>query len=452
MTQRVSQWRAAFWGTGQVAVQVFRDVPSLLLLFYMTQVLNISAALAGAAIFVPKLFWGALCDFGLGSVLDRLPAGVRRRHFLLIGAVLAPVSLIWLFSPFGAVTEIGRALHISMILCLYMASFSAFSVPHLTIGTELSRDAHEQSRIMAWRTAFIGVGLLCGAAFAPFLVQYFGGGLEGYRRMSYILGGICAVSLVLAYFGSAEPVTAPVPRDAAALGNWRIALANRPFLHLFSAYFAQLVGQGCAYATLAYVVTFKLAFAEPLRVLSLSVLITGTIFVLVQPLLVMIVRRWGTRWTFIVGSAMYALSLVWIAFSPQASTISLVGASIALGLSNASTFQSIFTRLSVVIAADAYATPGAPSRAGFYASLFVINDKIAFALGGTLIAGTILSLFHFVPGGSLDQPASALTGITLAFAGVPMLANAIAMALMATSPEPGTDTGSPLPTGLLALD
>lgn len=454
MVQRISQARAAFWGTGQIAVQVFRDVPSLLLLFYMTQVLNISAALAGAAIFIPKLFWGALCDFTLGSFLGRLPVAIERRHFLLAGAILAPVSLIWLFSPFSAATELGRALHISMILCLYMASFSAFSVPHLTIGTELSRDAHEQSRIMAWRTAFIGVGLLCGAAFAPFLVQSFGGGLEGYRRMSYILGGICAVSLLLAYFGSVEAATPPIRRRDAVSGHWRMVSANRPFVHLFSAYFAQLVGQGCAYATLAYVVTFKLAFAEPLRVLSLSVLITGTIFVLIQPLLVLTVRRWGTRRTFVVGSAMYALSLVWIAFSPQASTISLIGASVALGLSNASTFQSIFTRLSVVIAADARATPDAPSRASVYASLFVINDKIAFALGGTLIAGTILSLFHFVPGGSLDQPASALTGITLAFAGIPLLANGIAITLMATSPEPApqTDAASPRPIGALALD
>ena len=149
MAGHVSQWRAALWETGQVAVQVFRDVPSLLLLFYMTQVLDISAALAGAAIFALKLFWGALCDFGLGTALGRLPVGIRRRHFLLVGAVLSPLSLIWLFSPFVAVTELGRALHISMILCLYMASFSVFSVPHLTIGTELSGDAHEQSRIMA---------------------------------------------------------------------------------------------------------------------------------------------------------------------------------------------------------------------------------------------------------------------------------------------------------------
>lgn len=439
-TLPVSALGPALWGSGQIAVQVFRDVPSLLLLFYMTQILSVPAYMAGSAIFIPKLFLGATCDFALGGMLDRLPRGLYRRYFLLAGAVLAPLSLILLFIPSGAETAMARAWHISIILCLYMASFSIFSVPHLAIGTELSDDSHEQSRIMAWRTAFIGVGLLCGAAFAPFLVQYYGGGVEGYRLMSFTLAGICCASLLLAFVGSTEPErparTGTGTGTVAVRGNWRAALDNRPFVHLFGAYFAQLIGQGTAYATLAYVVTFKLQFAEPLKILSLSVLVTGSIFVLVQPLLVAIVKRWGTRTTFMTGSFFYALSLVWIAFSPTASTASLVGASIALGLSNASTFQSVFTRLSAVIAADTRASPHARSRAGFYASLFVVNDKVAFALGGTLIAGSILSLFGFVPGGSMDQPGMALQGITIAFAGVPVVANAIAIAIMALSPEP----------------
>lgn len=37
------------YGAGQVAGQVFRDVPSLLLLFFMTSVLGVSPALAGSA-------------------------------------------------------------------------------------------------------------------------------------------------------------------------------------------------------------------------------------------------------------------------------------------------------------------------------------------------------------------------------------------------------------------
>ncbi len=435
MEERTSSWQPPLWGIGQVAVQIFRDVPSLLLLFYMTQVLSIPAFMAGSSIFLPKLLWGGLCDVTIGTFLDRVSLKIPRRYFLLLGALLTPVALILLFVPPTAETASERSLHISLLLCLYMLSFSAFSVPHLAIGTEISQDPHQQSKIMAWRTAFIGVGLLCGAALAPFLVQYFGGGVRGYQIMSYFLSALCCGSLVIAFAGSREPSRLIVERRRPTQGNWAAVLANRPFLFLFFAYFAQLVGQGSAYATLAYVVTFKLGFSEPLKVLSLSVLITGTLFVFVQPLLVRFVKRWGTRRSFIVGSVFYALSLIWIAFSPKESIASLVGASIALGISNASTFQSIFTRLSLILSQDRCLDPGERSRSGFYASLFVINDKVAFAFGGTLIAGSILSLFKFVPGGTMDQPESAITGIILAFAGVPLIANILAITLMAIGPD-----------------
>lgn len=435
MAKPLPFWQPALWGCGQIAVQIFRDVPSLLLLFYMTQVLAIPAFMAGIAIFLPKLVWGALCDFGLGSILDRLPRPIRRRHFMLLGAVMAPVALILLFMPSTGTTAAERAVHVSLLLCLYMATFSTFSIPHLAIGTELSPDPNEQSKIMAWRTAFIGVGLLGGAGLAPFLVQHYGGGIAGYRSMSLVLGAICGTSIFLSFLGSSEPHRAN-PRSARGTA-WSAALKNRPLVFLFLAYFFQLVGQGTAYATFAYVVTFKLAFHDPLQVLSLSVLITGVIFVLVQPVLVVIVRRWGTRRSFVVGSVLYAASLAWLPFGPTASLPSVILVSVGLGLTNSSTFQAVFTRLSAIITADTAASGDAQSRAGFFSSLFVVNDKIAFALGGTLLAGAILSLSDFVPGGTLAQPESALRGISFAFAGVPALANSVAILLMLLSPEPG---------------
>lgn len=138
-----------------------------------------------------------------------------------------------------------------------------------------------------------------------------------------------------------------------------------------------------------------------------------------------------------VGSVLYAASLAWLPFGPTASLPSLIIVSVTLGLTNSSTFQAVFTRLSAIITADIASSSDSRSRAGFYSSLFVVNDKVAFALGGTLIAGSILSLSGFIPGGTLMQSKSALAGISFAFAGVPVIANSIAILVMILSPEPG---------------
>ncbi len=82
------------YGAGQIAGQVFRDVPSLLLLFFMTSVLGINPALAGSAIFLPKLIGGIIFDVSAGLISDRWQARFARRHWLLVGMLAAPVALV----------------------------------------------------------------------------------------------------------------------------------------------------------------------------------------------------------------------------------------------------------------------------------------------------------------------------------------------------------------------
>lgn len=87
------------YGVGQIAGQVFRDVPSLLLLFFMTSVLGVSPALAGSAIFLPKLIGGALIigliltAFGFDAAAARDgPQPASALTGILIAFALAPAA------------------------------------------------------------------------------------------------------------------------------------------------------------------------------------------------------------------------------------------------------------------------------------------------------------------------------------------------------------------------
>ncbi|MEE3623479.1 MFS transporter [Nitrospirillum sp. BR 11752] len=206
----------AGYGVGQIAGQVFRDVPSLLLMFFMTNVLGIEPALAGAAIFVPKLVWGVGCDLLVGILSDRWKHRFARRGWLLVGALGAPVALILLFHvPDLPVTA--RVAYVAGAFSLYMAVFACFSVPYLAIAGELSSDPHQRTVLMAWRLVFTAIGVLVGGALAPYLVQSLGGGQPAYEGMSRFLAVVCPLALVLAYFGSgrarrqAPVATNPLP-------------------------------------------------------------------------------------------------------------------------------------------------------------------------------------------------------------------------------------------------
>jgi GPH family glycoside/pentoside/hexuronide:cation symporter len=125
------------YGTGQIAGQVFRDVPSLLLLFFMTTVLGVEPAIAGAAIFVPKMLFGVGCDMTVGVLSDRWQHRIPRRWWLLAGAGVAPFAMILLFHVPEGSTSL-RVIYVAAIFDLYMAAFAVFSVPYLAISGELT--------------------------------------------------------------------------------------------------------------------------------------------------------------------------------------------------------------------------------------------------------------------------------------------------------------------------
>ena len=427
--------QAPLWASGQVAAQIFRDLPSLLLLFYMTQLLAIPPAMAGTAIFIPKLFWAVLCDGAVGVVSDRLRLRFARRHFLLIGAVLVPLAMVLLFSGTTAGTAEARALHISFMLALYMLVFALFSVPHLAIGTEIGKTPEESAVVMGWRVAFSAVGLLVGNSLAPMLIQHWGATQEAYRQVAILMALVCSAALVISWFGAREAPGAVRPRPAPG-SALKAIIGNRPLLVLFLILMLQLIGSGMAYASLAYVFTYNLAFPEPLSTLGIFVLVTGVCAMGIQPVWVWLAKRLGKRTGLVIASLGYALSLFAPMLLSPGQEIGAYAVGAAMGLFNSGGYLNIYALLSDLVEEQSSTT--GDSRAGLYSGLFSAGDKIGFAIGGTLLTGLVLGAYGFASGAA-TQSAEALSGIWIAYAVVPgsiIIVTALMAGFLIRTPAP----------------
>src|ERR1700743_1937033 len=83
---------------GSLGTGVFTTVPSVLLLYYCTEVVHITAAWAAVVVFVPKV-WGIVWDPLVGNWSDNTQSRFgRRRPFLVAGAIGVAVSFLLLFS------------------------------------------------------------------------------------------------------------------------------------------------------------------------------------------------------------------------------------------------------------------------------------------------------------------------------------------------------------------
>lgn len=420
----------AAYGVGQIAGQIFRDVPSLLLLFFMTNALGIQPALAGAAIFVPKLVFGVICDVGVGILSDRFKARVRRRWWLVLGAAGAPFALILLFHVPGG-SEIAKAAYVAGAFSLYMVVFSVLSVPYLAIASELSTDTHQRTVIMAWRLVFTAVGVLIAGSFSPIFIHSLGGGQGAYERLSVILAVICPIALIVAFFaatradrGVTEPAAPPFARGLPIRDALR-ALAHPRFSVLVGSNLLMLIGSGMAYASMIYFITYDLGRSDALKQVGVITLIACGAIVVAQPMWVRLAARVGKKRTYLVSSVAYGgVAIAWGVFGRLGLGVDYLLAAI-LGVANSGWSLMGFSMLSDL---------SDDGRGGLYASIWVAADKIGFALGGTLLVGILLSVFGFDSVramAGLSQGPSAITGVLLCFSIGPAILSLLASALLA---------------------
>ncbi|NUP78062.1 MAG: MFS transporter, partial [Nonomuraea sp.] len=79
---RLGRNRLLGYGVGSVGTGVFSAVPGLLLLYYLTDMLGVSAAVAGAVLVAPKI-WDVLLNPLVGAASDREAVRTGRRTRLL---------------------------------------------------------------------------------------------------------------------------------------------------------------------------------------------------------------------------------------------------------------------------------------------------------------------------------------------------------------------------------
>ncbi|MEO9461198.1 MAG: MFS transporter [Marinomonas sp.] len=419
------------YGVGQVAGQVFRDLPSLLLLFFMTTVLGIAPDVAGVVIFVPKIVFGLLCDVSVGIISDRLRRRIARRWWLLAGALLSPLAMLLLFNvPEGS--ESFQLAYIGVAFSFYMAVFASFSVPYLAIAGELTQTPEQRNHIMAWRLVFTSVGVLVAGALAPGLVAANGGDQAAYENMAVVLAIICPAALLIAFFATRKAAPVSSNQDAQAISlSPREAFAKifrTKFTPLLLANLLQLTGAGMGYAALIYFLAYNLDLGQAgaLATIGIIVLAACAGIIVAQPLWIKAAAHLGKRNAYILATFIYLSAYIFWGMSAGWGKEASYVLSFVAALGNSGWAMLGFSMMSDVSAED-------EEYAGLYSAAWIAADKIAFALGGTLLLGLILGWYGFdskLAMTGAPQPDSALTGVVVAFAFFPVALNLCAIAIL----------------------
>ncbi len=411
---RLSYPRLAGYALGAFGTGVFSTVPTVLLLFFCTEILGMPPALAGLVVFLPKL-WALVWDPIVGIWSDRTSSRLgRRRPFLLAGGILVSALFLALFAwPYPA----GEAAFpwVAAIYFILASAYSLFAVPFIAVPAEISVQPAERERVTAWRIGFGMIGTLIGAGIAPMLVHAFGGGRAGYAAMALVVAAICSAGMFSAFLTTPSTTGVPASSPAPLRRSLQVLLADRAFRRLTAAYILQLTGMGVISAITPYWIVQVAGRGEDGVGAALGLMLIVT--VLYTPLWAWAIRRFGA------GNAIAAA-----AFLCGAGTLGFLlvpAGSMAGGLLLYALIGLPFAGIQVgPFALAAHLTHAAAEASGnrdegLFTGAWTASEKLGLALGPGVV-GLGLALVGFQSGSPVQSP-EAIKGITWLLAILPTL-------------------------------
>lgn len=421
--------RALAFGVGSVGTTTFIIVPQLLLLFYMTELLAIPAGWAGAALLLPKV-WELLTDPYIGWRSDRTTTRWgRRRPYLLVGALLLPVAFAAMFAAPALQGWPARLAFVTLAYLVATTAYSVFAVPYVTLTGEFSKHPDERTRLVAFRMAFVAVGILIAGALGPWLIDRWDGDRAAYAGMGLVLALAAGACMLSAFAAASTARVEPGVHGAAPLAvQLRGVWAAPRFRSLWSAYIVQMASNGANAAMLAYAARYLLGAGEALVGLFFAVFTLASLAA--TPAFALLGRRTGRLQGFRQATWIYAASLALLAVAVQGGDAVLLASAALAGVGNAGTQLFAFALLPEVIDADG-AVAGIAGE-GVFTGVWIAGEKLGLALGAAA-AGLVLDLAGFVEGGAATQPPGALAAVLLLFSIVPALLMAGSLAFLANS-------------------
>lgn len=108
--------------------------------------------------------WNAILDPIIGNLSDNARTRlVRRRPFMVVGAVATALISPWLWRPTEAWGEIGMGIYLIIVGMMSYTCFSCWAMPYYGMQLELTPNYDERTRLTAWITFFGKVTTLVGA-------------------------------------------------------------------------------------------------------------------------------------------------------------------------------------------------------------------------------------------------------------------------------------------------
>ncbi len=373
------------YGMGDVGCNFSWMFVGNFLMIFCTDVFGISMG-AVATLMLVSRFWDALNDPIVGALSDKTHSRWGRyRPWLLVGAPLTAIILIFTFWAHPDWSEAGKITYISIFYCILVLGYTCVNIPYGTLCGAMTQNMDERAQINTSRSvsAMIAIGII-NIITIP-LIEKLGAGSpqQGYLLTAVLYGAIFTACHLFCFAKTREVVEVPKQQKLPLKMQLAAVVKNRPYLLALA---GQILFGFVLYgrnADLLYYFTYVEGSAMLFTTYSMAIIVPSIIGAACFPM----VFRWTSNkgWTASVfalgtGVTMAALYL----FSPTSSPVPFY-AFAALSQFFFSGFNTaIYAIIPDCVEYGEWKT--GIRNDGFQYSFISLGNKIGMALGTSLLA------------------------------------------------------------------
>lgn len=414
------------FGSFSAASNIVYQFKSLYYLFFLTEVLHIPMATAGALLSL-GIVWDAVNDPLVGwlAVNHRFKNGERVRPFALWCSVPWALTLLLIFAKFDAspkwtVILAGAAYFIFELL------YTMIDIPYNCMGGLATNSDAGRRSINIHRNLGSCVGTAIGAVACFPLLRFFGGldengnldkvtGSRGFFLTAAVMSAVCILGCLIHYFTTKERVEPQEEKEEriSLFHAFKVLYSYRPFvmntLYILLYGIINLLVLTC----LTYYCTYVMGSASEVTMLEAAYLVTSLVMTLFVGL---IDTKLGRKKTMVLGGLFFALGKVWFIIDPF-STAALYVNAITTGLAVSITFVMFNTNRNNL--SDLIEWREGRRCDGMIGTADNLSTKIGEAIAAQLLTRTLAAAGY--DSTLTEQPASAINAINAMLGWIPAL-------------------------------
>jgi GPH family glycoside/pentoside/hexuronide:cation symporter len=442
--KKVPMGQKIAFGLGMLANQMFPAGLSIFMVV-LVQDLGFPGWMWGILFFLPRIF-DAFFDPIMGFITDNTKSvwGRRRQHVFL-GAIVLGISFMVMWQLHRENSLTFNFVFFLIWSFVFYFGYSLFSVPYVAMGYEMSDDFHERTTIMAiaqWigQWAWVIAPWFWVIMYKP---EWFPNADTATRTLAIWVGLACMIlALVPAVFikgkstkddHSLKPLTFKTIGASFKdiIKSFKEALIIKPFRKLCIATFLIYNAFNTVAGFTFFIIVYRLfngdtGAAGIWPTLFGSVGALGTTFIVI-PIVAWMSKKLGKKNAFIVSQSISIIGyiLLWFLFIPGKPYMFLFALPLfSFGIG------SLFTLMMSMTAdvCDMDELTSGKRREGIFGAIYWWMVKFGFAIAG-LLTGVIMAAVGF-DSGAATQTESAVTGLRLAFSGLPIVGTLTAIWVM----------------------